>query len=61
MPLALEVYQPGFRTVYNLVQGHIRHLEGFPAEVDELAAEAIEDYDEEAPLLSPAQVMGTIH
>ena len=40
------------RTVYNLVQNHIRHLEGVPPEVDELAAEAIEDYDEEAPLLS---------
>ncbi|KAF9482492.1 Golgi apparatus membrane protein TVP38 [Pholiota conissans] len=40
-------------TVYNLVQNHIRHLEGIPPEVDELAAEAIEDYDEEAPLLSP--------
>ncbi|KAJ3511929.1 hypothetical protein NLJ89_g3821 [Agrocybe chaxingu] len=40
-------------TVYNLVQRHIRHLEGFSPEVDELAAEAIEDYDEEAPLLSP--------
>jgi hypothetical protein len=42
-----------YRTVYNLVQNHIRHLEGIPPEVDELAAEAIEDYDEEAPLLSP--------
>ncbi|KAF8974212.1 Golgi apparatus membrane protein TVP38 [Flammula alnicola] len=40
-------------TVYNLVQGHIRHLEGFPPEVDEAAAEAIEEYDEDAPLLSP--------
>ncbi|KIM46283.1 hypothetical protein M413DRAFT_441372 [Hebeloma cylindrosporum] len=48
-------------TVYNLVQSHIRHLDGFPPEVDELAAEAIEDYDEEAPLLSPTQVVGTIH
>lgn len=41
-------------TVYNLVQGHIRHLEGLPPAVDELAAEAIENYDEEAPLLSPS-------
>ncbi|KAF8165439.1 Golgi apparatus membrane protein TVP38 [Crassisporium funariophilum] len=41
--------------VYTLVQSHIRHLEGFSPEVDELAAEAIEDYDEEAPLLSPSQ------
>ncbi|PPQ64701.1 hypothetical protein CVT24_008328 [Panaeolus cyanescens] len=40
-------------TVYNSVQSHIRHMEGFPPEVDELAAEAVEDYDEEAPLLSP--------
>ncbi|KAF9006474.1 Golgi apparatus membrane protein TVP38 [Cyathus striatus] len=39
--------------IYTLVQGHIRKLEGFPPQVDELAAEAIEDYDEEAPLLSP--------
>jgi len=31
-------------------------MEGFAPEVDELAAEAIEDYDEEAPLLSPTQV-----
>ncbi|KDR83846.1 hypothetical protein GALMADRAFT_219675 [Galerina marginata CBS 339.88] len=42
-------------TVYNLVQSHIRHLEGFTPEVDELAAEAIEHYDEEAPLLSPTR------
>lgn len=40
--------------VYNLVQNHIRHLHGLSAETDELAAEAIEDYDEDAPLLSPA-------
>ncbi|TFK28827.1 Golgi apparatus membrane protein TVP38 [Coprinopsis marcescibilis] len=39
--------------VYNLVQSHIRHLQGIPPETDELAAEAIEDYDEDAPLLSP--------
>jgi len=38
--------------IYTLVQGHVRHLEGFPADVDELAAEAIEDFDEEAPLLA---------
>lgn len=37
--------------VYTLIQGHIRHLDGIPPEVDELAAEAIEDFDEEAPLL----------
>lgn len=39
--------------VYTLVQNHIRHLRGLPAETDELAAEAIEEYDEDAPLLSP--------
>ncbi|KAJ3574056.1 hypothetical protein NP233_g2029 [Leucocoprinus birnbaumii] len=37
--------------IYTLVQSHIRTLEEFPPEVDELAAEAIEEYDEEAPLL----------
>ena len=41
------------RVVYNLVQNHIRHLHGLSAETDEMAAEAIEDYDEDAPLLSP--------
>lgn len=39
------------RLVYTLVQGHIRHLEGIPPEVDELAAEAIEEFGEEEPLL----------
>ncbi|KAF9568959.1 Golgi apparatus membrane protein TVP38 [Agrocybe pediades] len=43
-------------TVYNLVQGHIRNMTEFTPQVDELAAEAIEDYDEEAPLLSPTRV-----
>ncbi|KIK06791.1 hypothetical protein K443DRAFT_674076 [Laccaria amethystina LaAM-08-1] len=38
--------------VYNLVQNHIRHLEGISPNVDELAAEAIEDFDEEDPLIS---------
>ncbi|GLB33709.1 putative SNARE associated Golgi protein [Lyophyllum shimeji] len=38
--------------VYNMVQKHIRHLEGLPAEVDELAAEAIEEFGEQDPLLS---------
>ncbi|KXN83714.1 Golgi apparatus membrane protein TVP38 [Leucoagaricus sp. SymC.cos] len=37
--------------IYTLVQSHIRTLESFPPEVDELAAEAIEEYDEEVPLL----------
>jgi hypothetical protein len=39
--------------IYTLVQSHIRKLEGFPPEIDELAAEAIEECDEEAPLLAP--------
>lgn len=30
---------------------HIRHLEGLSADVDELAAEAVEDASEGAPLL----------
>lgn len=38
--------------VYRLVQNHLRHLKGIPADIDELAAEAIEDADEGAPLLS---------
>ncbi|KAJ3821244.1 Golgi apparatus membrane protein TVP38 [Lentinula raphanica] len=37
--------------VYTLVQNHIRKLEGVSPDVDELAAEAIEDFNEEAPLL----------
>jgi hypothetical protein len=39
------------RLIYTLVQRHIRKLEGIPPEVDELAAEAIEDYGEDEPLL----------
>ncbi|KZT24446.1 Golgi apparatus membrane protein TVP38 [Neolentinus lepideus HHB14362 ss-1] len=39
--------------VYNQMQKHIRHAEGLPPEVDELAVEAIEDVgDEGAPLLT---------
>ncbi|KAF9469104.1 Golgi apparatus membrane protein TVP38 [Collybia nuda] len=47
--------------VYTLVQSHIKKLEGIPPEVDELAAEAIEDFGEEEPLLrsnSPESVNG---
>lgn len=33
------------------MQSHIRHLEGIPPEVDELAAEAVEEAGEGAPLL----------
>lgn len=43
------------RLVYTLVQSHIRHLHGIPPETDELAAEAIEDFDEDAPLLPSGQ------
>ncbi|KAF8640059.1 hypothetical protein AX17_001301 [Amanita inopinata Kibby_2008] len=39
--------------VYTLIQGHIRHLKGLPTNVDELAVEAIQDFNEESPLLSP--------
>jgi anthranilate/para-aminobenzoate synthase component II len=46
------------RWVYTLVQSHIRHLHGLPAETDELAAEAIEEFDEDAPLLSPGPGAG---
>ena len=46
----------GFRWVYTLVQRHIRHLEGIPAEVDESAAEAIEEFDERVSLLSSRSV-----
>ena len=44
--------------VYTAVTGHIRHLEGLPEDVDERAARAIEDFDEEAPLLSPKSFDG---
>jgi len=42
-------------SVYTLVQKHIRKLQGISPVVDELAAEAIEDFDEEAPLLGSSQ------
>ena len=51
-----DFYMFGFRWVYTLVQRHIRHLEGIPAEVDESAAEAIEEFDERASLLSSRSV-----
>jgi hypothetical protein len=38
-------------TIYYQMQAHIRHLSSLPADVDELAAEAIEDAGEAAPLL----------
>ncbi|KIK65363.1 hypothetical protein GYMLUDRAFT_38810 [Collybiopsis luxurians FD-317 M1] len=41
--------------VYRLVQNRIRNLEGISPVVDELAAEAIEDFDEEAPLLGNSE------
>ncbi|KAI0092617.1 Golgi apparatus membrane protein TVP38 [Irpex rosettiformis] len=37
---------------YRSMQSHIRHLSGISPEVDELAAEAVEDASEGAPLLS---------
>jgi hypothetical protein len=39
------------RLVYRLMQKHIRQLEEFPEETDRLAADAIEDVEEGAPLL----------
>jgi len=45
--------------VYILVQRHIRDLEGFSTAIDESAARAIEDFDEEAPLLSTTQAHGS--
>ncbi|KAK0242727.1 Golgi apparatus membrane protein TVP38 [Armillaria nabsnona] len=41
--------------VYTLVQNHIRQLEGMSPEVDRMAAEALEEYDEEAPLLRSSE------
>jgi hypothetical protein len=40
------------RLVYRSMQSHIRHLDGMSPEVDELAAEAIDDAGEHAPLLN---------
>ncbi|THH02411.1 hypothetical protein EW026_g436 [Hermanssonia centrifuga] len=37
--------------IYRSMQAHIRKLEGIPPEIDELAAEAVEDAGEGAPLL----------
>jgi hypothetical protein len=55
--LRTELFTNITRLVYTLVQGHIRHLKGIPPEIDELAAEAIEDFGEdvgeEDPLLRP--------
>ena len=42
---------PFIRIIYRSMQAHIRHLEGIPPDVDELAAEAVEDAAEGAPLL----------
>lgn len=39
--------------VYTLVQNHIRQLEDISPEVDRMAAEALEEYDEDAALLRP--------
>ncbi|EKM59350.1 uncharacterized protein PHACADRAFT_249783 [Phanerochaete carnosa HHB-10118-sp] len=37
--------------IFRSMKAHIRHLEGIPPEVDELAAEALEEASEGAPLL----------
>ncbi|TBU59163.1 Golgi apparatus membrane protein TVP38 [Dichomitus squalens] len=39
--------------IYRLMKREILHLKGVPPEVDELAAEAIEEAEEGAPLLGP--------
>lgn len=39
--------------IYRLMRKEILHLRGVPSEIDELAAEAIEDAEEGAPLLGP--------
>ena len=49
----------GSRWVYILVQRHIRDLEGFSTAIDESAARAVEDLDEEAPLLPTTQAHGS--
>ncbi|KAG6872753.1 hypothetical protein C0995_006955 [Termitomyces sp. Mi166 len=41
----------GFRLVYNMIKTHVRRLQESSHEVDELAADAIEDYGEDDPLL----------
>ncbi|CAL1701380.1 unnamed protein product [Somion occarium] len=37
--------------IYHAMQSHIRHLKNIPPEIDELAAEAVEEAEEGAPLL----------
>jgi hypothetical protein len=52
--LSISIHSPDTalsRFVYREVMQRIRHLEGFSPEVDELAAEAIEDADENDPLI----------
>lgn len=49
-----------YRSVYSMVQKHIRHLKGISPEVDELAAEAIEDYGENDPLIRPNSLDNTV-
>ncbi|CDO68714.1 hypothetical protein BN946_scf184652.g41 [Trametes cinnabarina] len=41
------------RIIYRAMRQEILHLDGVPPEVDELAAEAIEEAEEGAPLLGP--------
>lgn len=40
-----------FRIIYRSMQAHIRHIEDLPSDVDELAAEAVDEAAEGAPLL----------
>lgn len=49
----------GSRWVYILLQRHIQLLGDIPAEVGESAAEPIEEFDEEAPLLSLRQAQSS--
>jgi hypothetical protein len=39
------------RIIYRSMQSHIRNLDGIPPAVDELAAEAVDEAGEGAPLL----------
>jgi hypothetical protein len=46
--------------LYALVRLQLQNLEGIPEEVDESAAEAIEEFDEEAPLLASRRAQSSI-
>lgn len=54
--LTSEVSSPmlmPYRIIYRAMRTEILHLQGVPPEVDELAAEALEEAEEGAPLLGP--------